>query len=808
MLDDLRYAFRILLKNPGFAVVAILTMALGIGANTAVFSLINAILLRPLSGVTDPRSLVAFYRVLKTDAFDNMGYPDYVDYRDHNQSFSGIAAHCPAPITFNFHGVERIAGDLITENYFDVLGVKPAVGRLSLSREEPSAVISYSLWDRKFGRDPAIVGTRVLLNGLPFTIAGVAGREFRGTAVNEAYDVWAPLSDQPKLLPRLSAGILQDRAAGWIQVFGRMKSGVTLRQAQAEISALSSRQALTHPESMPVSLAGGFGMYPDDRSEVSGLLAILSSAVGLLLLIACANVAGLFLVRATGRTREIAIRLAVGASRGRIVRMLVTEGLTVGLLGGAIGLLLSQWAAAGIVSLTSGVPFLRAADSSVDGHVIGFTLLTSLIAGALFASAPALQSSNVELTGSLKSGLPGSGRRRNRMRSLLVAGQVALCFVLLSSSGILLRDLYHVLGSSPGFETKNAVILSIDATALNNSPEKGNEFFARVLERLESVPGVASASLASTVPPNDLSGRVSIFYPGQEPAQEALHAHEFELGLRVDQDTVAPGYFKTLGISIVEGREFGDRDRGVAILSRRLADRLWPGQNPVGKRISWPAWTGPAREPLEIIGVAADVKYRSLITEPPLLMYVSMRDNYDARARIVARTTSDPRAVVADVERAAREAAGDAPVYNVETMAEHTAASLWQQRMAANWIAAFSILAMILATVGLYSLIAQTVAQRIREVGIRMALGAKPQEVTRLIVGEGMRLTAFGMAAGIPAAFGFHRWLSSMILGVGRNDLANLVSIAIGLAAVLLLASWIPARRAARVDPIQALRCE
>jgi predicted permease len=594
MLEDLRFALRALAKNPGFAVVAALTMALGIGANTAVFSLVNAVLLRPLSGVAEPDRIVSFARVLKTESFDNLDYPDYADYRDTNQSFSGIAAHCPAMVIFNLHGAERIAGDLVTENYFDVLGVRPAIGRLLLPGDD-AAVISYALWERKFGHSPDVLGSRILLNGSPFVVAGVAARGFRGTAVNEAFDVWAPVTAQPKLLARLSPGILQDRAAGWIQVFGRLKHGVELRQAQAEITALSAQLMHSHSESKPVALAGNFGMYPDDRAEVSGLLGLLSSAVALLLLIACANVAGLFLVKASGRTREIALRLAIGATRARIFRQLLTEGLVLAMIGGAIGLLFSQWASAAVLSIIDRVPMLRAVEVAVDFRVLGVTLLASLIAGALFAAAPAFQWYKLDLIESLKSGLPGSGQRRDRFRTALVAGQVALAFVLLSASAVSLRDLHRILNAAPGFETKRAIIMTMDLTGLNYSAEQGLAFQHRFLEQIDSLPGVSSASLASTIPPYDLSTRISLFYPGQEPPQNVFHGHEFELGLRVDLDTVAPRYFETLAIPILQGREFTDRDGGVAIVGRRLADRLWPGEDPVGKRISWPAWSGPAR---------------------------------------------------------------------------------------------------------------------------------------------------------------------------------------------------------------------
>ncbi len=808
MFQDLRHAVRILRTNPAFSAAAVLTMALGIGASIAVFSLVNAVLLRPLGGVRDPGRIVSLARELNTASWGNLDYPDYADYRDSNRVFSGLAAHSPSMVNFSFDGAERIAADLVTDNYFEVLGVRPEAGRLLMAGDEDIAVISDALWQRKFARNPAAIGSRIVLNGYPFVVAGVAAPGFRGTAINDPYDIWVPLKTQPKMMPRLESSIVQDRAAGWIEVFGRRKPGVELRQAQAEMTTLSARLRLSHQETKPVRVDGDFGMYPDDRAEVSSLLGLLGCGVALVLLIACANVAGLLLVRASGRTREMATRLAIGAGRARIVRQLMTEGLLLALLAGAVGWLLAQWSTAAMLSALDRVPLLRAVNVDLDWRVVVFTLLTSVASGMLFALAPVLETWKVDLTGSLKAGSAGAGYRRARLRTALVAAQVALSFVLLTSSAVLLRDLYRILQSSPGYETKNAIIMMADVTGLNYSAERSQSFYRRLIERIESVPGVASASLAATVPPYDLSTRVSIFYPGQEPTQEALHAHEFELGLRVDLDTIAPRYFETLGIRILEGHEFSDQDHGVAIVGRRLAERLWPGQNPIGKRVSWPAWSGPPRAPLEIIGVAADVKYRSLLVEPSFLMYVPRKDNFDGRAKIVVRTVSNPRGVLAEVERAAREVDHDVPIFNAETMADHVASSLWQQRMAANWIAAFSLLAMALAAVGLYSVVAQAVAQRTREVGIRMALGARPEAVTREIAGEGMRIALYGVMAGIPAALGFHKILRGMIEGIGASGIPGFAATSVFLAAILLIACWIPARRAARIDPIEALRCE
>ena len=811
VLQDIRYALRVLVKNPAFAVITILTMALGIGANTVVFSVVNAILLRPLPGIASPRQLVSAYRKQSGNVFDNFGYPDYADYRDRSKSFNGLAAHCAVPLSITSESADRVRGDLVSDNYFAVLGVKPAAGRLLLSGDGPVAVVSFGFWQRKFGGSAGIAGQRITLNGAPFAIVGVTEPDFRGTALDDAIDVWVPLATQPVTLSRLSRGIMQNRASGWLNMFGRLKSGVTAQQADAELETIAGQLAAEYPQTnqnRSVGVASGIGMYPDNRAEVTGLLGLLGGSVALLLLIACANVAGLFMVRASRRTREMAVRSAVGAGRGRLIRQLLTEGIVLAVGAGAMALLIDQWATAEIAALTESTSLLHRVDTGIDGRVLAFTLAASLLTGLLFAMIPAIQSSQVDLASALKNGSAGAGMRRGWFRAILVTGQVILSFVLLTASATIVRDVYRIIEGSPGFEMKNIAMASVDMSTLPHSEARGLAFYRELLERLPGQPGVISASLASTVPPQDFSGRVSIFHPGQEPTPDILRGREFEMGLRVDIDRIAPRYFETLGIPLLHGRDFNAHDQGVVIITKRLADRLWPREEAVGKRIAWPDPGGTARPPFEVIGVTADAKYRSLIADPPLLMYVPVLAYYDSRTHIVVRTASDPAGAIAEMERVARSIDKDVPVYNSETMSQHTAESLWQQRTAASWIGAFSLIALTLAAVGFYGVIAQSVAQRTREVGIRMALGGEPGSLARMVIREGMSMALIGMAVGVPVALASGRIMRRLVTGIGGADLPILALSGGVLATVMLAACWLPARRAARVDPLVALRYE
>jgi predicted permease len=819
--QDLRHAVRGLRRSPGFTVVAVLALALGIGANTSIFTLLNAVLLRPLPGVENPAQLVTFKRLQLNNPDYSFGYPDFLDYQKQQNSFTGLAGHCRTPLSLS-HGItERIRGDLVTGDYFSVLGAKAVLGR-TIVREDveapgssPAVVLSYGLWQRAFGSDSSEIGRAIRINGHSFTVVGVAGGNFTGTVPGAPVDAWLPITAQPQAIPRMTSDVLQSRAAGWIGIFGRLKPGVAMQAAQAEMKTIAARLAQAYPqtnEHRGVDLFAGVGVDPDDKEILQGFLGVLLAAVGLLLLIACGNVANLLLVRATGRRREIAIRMAMGASRRRLIRQLLTEGVLLSSLAGVAGLLLAPWTASLILAFQQPLYPMTSLDLAPDFRVLCFTLAVAALTGILFGLAPALQSSKPDLVVSLKEGARSAGSRRSRLQSALVTIQVALSLVLLMGAGLALRSMRNVLSSEFGFKAENLVLLSMDLSIQGYSEQQGQTFYQHLMERLEATPGVQSASLAGTVPPQDYSGRISLFYEGQAPAPEILRGHEFELGIRVDDNVISPNYFGTMGIPLVAGRDFTSRDNSaaprVAIVNEKLAERLWAGESPVGRQIEWPSPEGERHGPIEIIGVAKDTKYRSLLAEPSTLIYLPVLQNYNGRETLLVRTAGDPSGVVPALRNVVAGLNVDLPVYGVKTMSEQVADSLWQQRMAAALIGSFGALALLLTAVGLYGVISHWVAQRTHEIGVRMALGATPKDILGLVLGRGMTVAVLGVVLGVLAARGATRAMSALLYGVGTTDAGTFAAASLLLAAVALAASYFPARRATKVDPMAALRDE
>jgi predicted permease len=818
MWQDVRYAARLLVKSPAFTGLAVLALALGIGVNTAIFSLANAVLLKPLAGVEDPDQLVSFERIQSGRTYYNFSYPDYEDFESQNQSFSGVASHVTTPLSLITSATERVRGDLVSGNYFSVLGAKAALGRL-IEREddlgqEPVAVLSYGLWRRAFGSDTGAVGQSINLNGHDFTIIGVAARDLGGTSKGAAIDVWLPITSQPQAIPRMSPGILKDRGAGWIQIFGRLKPGAQLEQARVEAATLARRleQAYAGTNAgRTVSLLPGLGLDSDDRVSLSRFLGFLFAAVILLLLIACANVANLLLVRATARRREIAVRLALGASRGRLIRQLLTEGVMLSTLAGALGLLVAPWAADLILSFQQPAFGLAGTSHDPDLRVLAFTLSLSLLTGILFGLAPALEASKPDLVTSLKDGALSVAPRKSRLQSMLVVSQVALSLVLVVGAGLALRSMQKILEIDKGFEIENRLLMSLDLSIQGYTESAGRSFYEQLIQRLETVPGVISASFAKTVPPNGWSDRMSVFYEGEEPSQEALRGGQ-ELGVRTDVNTVAPRYFQTLGIRLVEGRDFTEADRqgrtAVAIINERLADKMWPGQSAVGKRLAAPFYSGPPRPAVEIIGVARDTKHRTLLADAPPLLYLPVLQAYDGRTTIVVRTETDSQSMTLAIRDEVASIDKTLPLFAVKSMTEQIAGTLWQQRMAASLIGVFAGAALLLAAIGLYGVIANSVAQRTREIGIRMALGAESTDVLGLIVWQGFKLALTGVGAGLGAALALSRVMSSLLYGVSATDPATYAVAPVMLIIVAILASFIPARKASKVDPMIALRYE
>jgi predicted permease len=818
--QDLRYAVRLLAKSPGVTAMAVLALALGIGANTAIFSLVNGALIRSLPGVHDPDQLVTLERTQDGRVQFSFGYPDYVDYRDHSSSLIGLAAHCGTPLSFNNGATERLRGDLVSGNYFSVLGVKSVVGRLIAPDDDdqpgahPVAVLSYGLWLRAFGADPDVVGRGMKLNGYDFTIVGVAPRDFSGTETGRSYDVWIPIKMQVQAMPRTMGRYwFNDRSAGWLGLFGRIKPGASVEQAQAELTTIARGLEQSYPDTnagRSVSVLAGLGLDSDDRVSFRNFLTLLLAAVMLLLLIACSNVANLLLLRATSRRREIAVKLALGATRGRLVRQLLTEGLLLSLIAGGFGLLLAPWSAQLIVAFQQPAYGLRGVDISPDARVLAFTALLSILTAVAFGLAPAMQASRVDLVTSLKDGAPSSGHRRSRLQGNLVVAQVALSLVLLIGAGLAVRTMRKALTMDRGFDSENMVLMSMDLTIRGYSESQGRSFYEGLIKRVDALPGVISSSLAKTVPPNDWSDRLSVFLPGEEPPPEVLRTRD-DLGLRVDANRIAPDYFRTLGIPILEGREFTDQDRlgtpPVAILNERLANRLWPGESAVGKLLSVPFWLEP-RPPVQIIGVARDTKHRSLLADMPLLVYLPELQVYDGRATLVARTRGDATKLIPAIRGEVAALDKDLSLYAVKTMSEQIESTLWQQRTAAGLIGIFGLLALALAAIGIYGVIAHSVAQRTREIGIRMALGADARGVLRMILRQGLVLALTGVLVGLAAAFALTRLMSSVLYGVSATDPLTFVISSVVLVGVALGACFAPARRATKVDPMIALRCE
>lgn len=817
--QDLRFAIRQFAKSPGVSAMALLALALGIGANTAIFSLVNGALLSPLPGVKDAERLVALERTQNGRVQFSFGYPDYVDYRDHS-SFAELAAHCATPLSFNNGATERLRGDLVSGNYFSVLGVTPAEGRLIAPEDDdqpgahPVAVLSHGFWRRAFGADPEAVGRIIKLNGYDFQIIGVASQDFYGTEKGGSYDVWIPIKMQVQAMPRtLGRAWFNDRSAGWLGLFGRLKPGASIEETRLELTTISRRLEQEYPDTntgRSVSLFAGLGLDSEDRVSLRNFLTLLLAAVMLLLLIACSNVANLLLLRATSRRREIALRLALGATRGRLVRQLFTEGLLLSLLGGGSGLILAPWSAELIVAFQQPAYGLRGVSTSLDARVLSFTALISVFTAFAFGLAPALQATKADLVASLKDGAPSSGHSRPRLQNNLVVAQVALSLLLLIGAGLAVRTMRKALTTDRGFEGENMVLMSVDLTIRGYNESQGRAFYEELIKRVDALPGIISSSLAKTVPPNDWSDRLSIFLPGEEPPPEVIRARD-DLGLRVDANRIAPHYFRTLGISVLEGREFTDQDRAgttpVAVINERLAKRLWPGESAVGKLLSVPFWREP-KAPVQIIGVVRDTKHRSLLEEMPFLVYLPELQEYDGRATLVARTAGDPSRLIPAVRGAVAELDRDLPVYAVKTMSEQIESTLWQQRMAARLIGVFGLLALLLAAIGIYGVIAHSVAQRTREIGIRIALGAGAGDVMRLILRQGFCLALAGVIVGVGAALALTRLMSSLLYSVSPTDPLTFAFSSMVLAAVALGACLVPARRATRVDPMIALRCE
>jgi predicted permease len=811
--QDLRFAVRMLRKSPGFAAVVVLTLALGIGANTTIFSVTNALLLRPPAGIDQPDQLVLLFRRFTHNRVEmNVSYPNFNDWRDQNQVLSGLAAYKTIWLGLSAEGGSgRVQGAMVSGNYFDVLRVRPALGRTFLPDEDripgadPVAVVSYGLWQRRFGSDPGTVGREIRINGHAFTVVGVAPRGFKGTVVGESPEIWVPMMMERQVTPQDWQGWMGKRNWSMIQVIGRLRPGVSLEHAQANMDTVARQLEHAYPKEnkgVGIALLPRITLYPWDRAKVVEFGALLTAVVGLVLLIACANVANLLLARAATRQKEIALRLTLGASRARVIYQLVTESVLLALMGGALGLLLANWAAHILSKVTASATFLPVSDFSPDGRVLSFTVLLSFLTGVVFGLAPAWQASSVDPAPALKEAALTLGSPRSWLQGVLVIAQVAMSLVLLTGAGLLVRTLRNYLAVNPGFEMNNILDVSLDLHLANYTETEGRLFSQRLLEGVRALPGVESASLADCAPIACGTGSTTVLDYGQ-----GRILGEFDLPVSLVIAT--PGYFRTLGIRLVAGRDFTDRDTPqgprVTIINETMAKRLWPGENAVGKRF---ATSQSGRPYFQVVGVAKDARLEALRETPALAMFAPLTQDYQTSVTLLVRTATDPMGLLPAIRGEIQSLDKNLPVFDVTTLRAAVATTLDQEKLYAMLIGSFALVALVLAVSGIYGVISYSVARRTHEIGIRMALGAERSDVLKLVIGQGMLLTVSGLAAGLPAALGLARLLRSLLYGVDPNDATTFVLGALALWSVALLASYIPARRATKVDPIVALRYE
>jgi predicted permease len=809
LFQDLRFGFRQLLKRPGFTLLAIISMALGIGANTAIFSLVDTVAFRPLP-VRNGAELQELYGTLHNGAdYTLQSYLNYKDYRDRNQVFSGLIAYRIAVAGLSHNGNnERVWGTMASANYFDVLGVPLLLGRGFLPEEDqtpkshPVVVLSYGCWQKRFASDPAIVGRTVLVNNVPFTVIGVARKGFIGTDVAYSPEFWTPMMMGPVIEP--GSNWLEMRASDNSFVVGRLKPGITKAQAEASLRTLTFEMGKEHPtenagrgiELIPPGL-----FIPDIRNGVFAFTAVLGAVGFLVLLLACVNLANLLLARATERRKEIAIRLAVGASRRRLIRQLMTESVMLSLAGGIFGVLVAAAINRIVQRVDYPIDIALVFDLRIDWRVLSFTLGLSVLTGMLFSLIPALQSSKPELVPALKDETSMAGFRRSRLRNSLVVAQVTLSLVLLISAGLIVRSLQEAQRMRPGFNPENAVAFSFDVGLQGYDETKGRTLQKQAMEKIRALPGIEAAALVDNIPLSLNYNNSTIYIEGQPPTPSA------QLPLAVPS-SVSPDYFRTMGISL-RGRDFTDQEEKVehrvSIVNETFAKKFFPGQDPIGKRFNF---SGADKPFWEIIGVCGDGKYNSLGEEPKAALFRPQLRDYSTAVSMVARTKGDPKTVLAAMQREMRSLDPTLPLYGMKTLKDHMKIPLFPAKIAAGALGSFGVLALVLAAVGIYGVMSYVVAGRTREIGLRMALGAQSGNVRGLILRQGMTLALIGSVIGLAIAFGATRLLKSVLYGVSASDPITFAGVTLVLGAVALIACWLPARRATRVDPMIALRSE
>ncbi len=807
LLQDLRYGARMLLKNPGFTFIAVITLALGIGANTAIFSIVNIVLLRSLP-FRDAERIVAIQELDKDGKRVQVTPANFLDWRAQNTVFEHLAAIFER--TSNLAGeneAERITLAMISANFFDVFGVRPQHGRFFFPEDEQAghpaiAVISHGLWQRRYGGDPGVVGKSITLDGASYTVVGIAPAGFQYPGKTEA---WLPPF---RLAPAFSESmdVTRFRGLGYLSAVALLRSDRSLEQAKGEMETITARLRKQYPESNNYRFSRVVSLHTHLVGDTSTVLWLLFGAVGFVLLIACANVANLMLVRATARQKELAIRAALGASRLRIARQLLTESVMLAIIGGATGLLLAWW---GVELLTRLLPkdFPRLQDINLDLSVLGFTLLVSLITGIVFGFAPAWQVSKTDVHESLKENSRGAiGGISNRLRNLFVGAEIAISLVLLIGAGLLFRSFLKLQSVNTGFDPRQALTMRLSPSGTNfQQDQQYIAFYRNVAERIRAIPGVETVGAINTLPLS--KGPTTGFrVEGRPPLPRDQWAG-------VNYRNVSADYFRALNIPLVQGRNFEERDNAsapiVVLINQATAERDFAGESPVGKRINFggvdqnnqPIWS-------EIVGVVANVRSAGLNEAPlPEIYTHSMQDPF-ANMSFVIRTTIEPAGLTAAVRQAVRDVDKAQPVADIRTMETVVSESVTQPRFNLTLLGIFSGIALILSAAGIYGVTSYTVKQRTHEIGIRMALGAQAGDVLRLVVGQGMRLALSGVLLGLGGALALTRLLKTLLFGVNTTDPLTFIAISLLLTIIALAACYLPARRAAKVDPMVALRRE
>jgi predicted permease len=813
--QDVLFALRTFRRSPAFVSAAVGSLALGIGVNTAIFTLVNTLFLNPLP-VERASELVAVYTtdVKNRSPFSNLlgtSYPNYLDYRDRNDVFSGLAAYTfPQQISLGVDGAaEPSFFEMATGNYFDVLGVKPAAGRVFGPEHDgargatPVIVLSHKLWQRRFAGAMDVVGRKVTVNGTPVTVLGVAPASFHGVNSLIGPDAWVPTSMSDQVLAAPYRSWMDERRALVFTLAGRLKPGRTIAQAGANLAVIAKSLEEAYPQpnegrSTAVRPLTEATLFPGLRDGLMAGGAVLMVIAGLVLLIACSNVANLLLARATSRRQEIAVRLALGATRRRLVRQLMTESVLLGLVGGAVGLLVALWSRDAIWSTRPPFFAQNLVDPEIDGSVLAFAFVMALLTGVVFGLVPALASSRADVVTAIKDHSRAAGRRRRRfgLANMLIVGQVALSLVALITAALFLQSSRQAATIDPGFEVDRVALMMVSPGQQGYDVDRSGQFFRDVATKVGALPGVRSASWAANLP---LFGGFSrtVFVEGREQDQSA--------GQLVLTNAVDVGYFETMGIQVLRGRVFSEADRSgakpVAVINDTMAKKYWPNEDPIGRRFRF--YSDPDYR--EVVGVARTIKYVTLGEAPLPAAYFPLRQSDSDTMVLYVRTAGDPAAILKPVQQEIRKLDANVPVQNPQVVRDLLDQSLWGVNLGAALLAVFGALALALACVGLYGVMAYTVGQRTQEIGLRMALGAGQGQVLRHVLKQGLTLVAAGSLLGLAGAFVIARFIGSLLYG-SAHDPASFITASLALIAVAALASFLPARRASRVDPLIALR--